>query len=685
MQVQDTYGNLKSPDSQPTVTLSSDKSGSFYDSGYNQDSTIATSSGAATVYYLPGVAGTHTITADATAYGYALGTWTIYVAPGVELYDSSNNLIKTYAPTAASPVKETDGNHGGDYVENAIDASITGDTVKLGGESGSPAIYELDTLLTVDQKITLTSKSGSDDYTTLRPTSDGMNAINVTADGTATNPITISYLTFDRKVVTGGTNLNFDMAVKNDGYDYVTVNGCTFNYVIPDNNSQHEGVVWYRTMNGAITSATISNNTFTHCGPLDLDTGVSGRSVVVYGGTDSANGVLTGLSITGNRFTDCSENVIELKGDNSSYRIVASITDNTFTRGRNCINLSNTASGSSPYGSVTITGNTFTTAYSYAIKVESDNGGVTIKNNTITGTVGTYAVTLEDPKSSAGTHYCQYNDIYDNQSYAIRGNSSANVAFDCQYNWYGSATGPAYTAATGATVGKSNSSGLGDPITDEVTYYPWLYTSKATVVTDNASYQTSTVALPVGWSTLSTPVELIPAGDTIGELIPSGRTIGYWYDAFDADADGYYWELLEDSYELSPCDSVYVKMSAAKTVQLKFDADEFTTPSKALAAGWNMIGLAYLSSSGMEADDAVASVYLTATNMPGYSQVVSSSLNDLRRDMYYTQGASWSVSRAQHGDSDVSKMYASYGYWIYMLNAATLAGHTITPIAPDLD
>ena len=155
-------------------------------------------------------------------------------------------------------------------------------------------------------------------------------------------------------------------------------------------------------------------------------------------------------------------------------------------------------------------------------------------------------------------------------------------------------------------------------------------------------------------------------------------SVGYYYDGG--------WQLLTTAYELAPCDAVYVKLSLAKTVQLKFDADEFTTPSKALAAGWNLASLAYLSSSGMAADDAVASVYLTATNMPGYSQVVSPSLNTLRRDMYYNQESSWSDSRAQHGAaSGNSTMYATYGYWIYMLNAATLAGSTITPIAPDLD
>jgi len=119
-----------------------------------------------------------------------------------------------------------------------------------------------------------------------------------------------------------------------------------------------------------------------------------------------------------------------------------------------------------------------------------------------------------------------------------------------------------------------------------------------------------------------------------------------------------------------------------KYVQFKFDAGAFTAPSKDLAAGWNLISLAYLSSAGKNADDAVASVAKTAANLPGYSQVVSPSMNVIQKDMYNTTGTSWAVA---YGQSDVTdKMYPGLGYWVYMQNAATLAGFEITPIAPDL-
>jgi len=52
--------------------------------------------------------------------------------------------------------------------------------------------------------------------------------------------------------------------------------------------------------------------------------------------------------------------------------------------------------------------------------------------------------------------------------------------------------------------------------------------------------------------------------------------------------------------------------------------------------------------------------------------------------MYGAAGSSWTVSMSDHG-TDTSNMLVGLGYWVYMQNAATLAGIEITPIAPDLD
>jgi hypothetical protein len=63
----------------------------------------------------------------------------------------------------------------------------------------------------------------------------------------------------------------------------------------------------------------------------------------------------------------------------------------------------------------------------------------------------------------------------------------------------------------------------------------------------------------------------------------------------------------------------------------------------------------------------------TPTNLPGYSQVISPSMNS--SDWTYSSGQSYT-------DED---MLVGEGYWIYMQNDCTLVGFTITPIEPSLD
>jgi hypothetical protein len=684
VQVQDTYGNLvDNLTTEPTVSFTSSHAGSgvFYsDNSGTQISSSATSSGAVSIYFKDTAAGTVTLTASADT--YASGEWTITIAPGVSLYDGNDNLIKTFAPTSASPVAESSTVHSGDYIQNAIDAAVTGDTVKLGGTADAPAIYELDTVLSLSAKITLTSATGAA-YTTLKPYSDALDAVKVTVTGTAANPVIIDGLTFTRL----RAGYEFDQGVYNNGFNYVTVRNCAFEYIIPANEADHEygsvvGFYSYSTEGGSgsadITSATISNNTFTNC--CTFTTGAKSAVVNVF--AKSADYTITGVTVSGNTLIDSNGYGLCIKGhpSNASYYVIADVTDNTVINGMSPISIQ----GNTGYGTsgVSVTGNTVTGGYMYGLKVESEQHlNLVIKNNTITGCAGATDYGLGalriDADGGDTANTVQYNAIYDNDAqYSIYISASIG-AQDCRYNYYGDATGPYYSALTGATVAKSNTGGTGKKVSDLVTYYPWLHKPLTDVVADNASYQASTMSLVSGWNTLSTPVKLIAAADSIDELIPAHMTIGYYYDATG-------WHQITTGYTLNACDAVYVKMSIATDVLLKFDASAWTTPSKDLAAGWNLVSLAYLSSSGKHADNAVASVANTAANLPGYSQVVSPSQNATQTDMYGTAGASWAYSSGETYASG-QDMYAGLGYWVYMQNAATLAGFEITPIAPDLD
>jgi len=690
----DDYGNSKAPASAVTVTLgtSSGTGGFFWDDGVTSATTMAscttasvivadpgtsgTGVGDQIVYYKDSTPGTHTLTF--TASGYNTATWTFTVAPAISLYDSSDNLVDTYGPTTtvnaaetavSSPSGVSQSKYGVDYINDAITAAMAGDTVKLGD-----GIYELDTYINLNEAVTLTSVNGASS-TTLRPTTEIDRGIVVGTDGTSTNPIIIDGLTFTRLMLA----TEMDMAVYNDGYDYVTVRNCIFDYVYPDaqaDSDTPEGVVVF-TINSTsdnITSATISDNTFTNCGGAFTTGAKPGVILVINRKSDTYT--ISGVTISGNTLTSCNGYGIDIKGYASATTVRADITDNIITDGVSPISIQGYTTN------VNILRNTITGGYMYGIRLEdSDHNSLVMKNNTITGCAGcmiskSAALRIDADAGEAGTDpVIQYNDIYDNDAeYSIAVHDTALGAQNCRYNYFGDATGPYYLALIGATVGKSNPDGAGVKISDYVTYYPWLHKSRADVVADNASYQTSNMKLVAGWNTMSTPVKLISTADSVDELIPSGMTIGYYYDGG--------WQQITTGYVLDACDAVYVKMSAATYVQFKFDAGAFSTPSKDLDAGWNLISLAYLGAS-KDATDAVASVALTAAGLPGWSQVISPSMNAAQTDIYGATETAWSESAGQ--DSATDTMQPGLGYWCYMQNAATLAGFELTPIVPDLD
>ncbi|MBA7664371.1 hypothetical protein ES703_72432 [subsurface metagenome] len=688
LQVEDDYGNAVTAGAYALadVTLSSTSgSGNFYTSGPALiTGTEALSGGNEEIYYKDTAAGTHTLTASYS--GLDSATWAIEVVPGVSVYDSSNNLINTYAPTTSSPVEEDATHHSGDYIANAITAAITGDTIKLGDGT-----YELDTALTLDEKVTLTSVNGASS-TTLVPYEDNLDAITIGVSGTSTNPVIIDGFTFDRlRGGVGITTVAFDEGVLNNGYDYLTVRNCVFNYIQPTNTLDDWNgaavIIGASAPSSAanITSGTISNNTFNYCGEVNT-AGAKSAAIAVFVKQGSYD--ISGVTVSGNTLNNCNGYGIIFKGL-TGEPVVGDITNNTLTNCFSPIEMCDHCGTAT--SACSITGNTISRGYGYAIKIAgATNYGMAIKNNTITDTAGIYtgtpAIRVDTKPTASGCHYIQYNDIRNTaggSGYAInvRASTVTITDIDCRYNYYGDASGPAYTAVTGATVGKSNPNGTGDAVSDRCFYYPWLHKPLATVVADNVSWQTSVMKLVLGgWNTLSTPVPLIESADTIDELISEDdMEIGYYYDGG--------WTQIATGYVLSPCDAVYVKMkSTASTayVQLKFECETFSTPSKDLAVGWNLISLAALNSAGLAADEAVASVALTAANLPGYSQVISPSLNSTRYDLYYnTDTAGWSHSSGQTVEGGT--MYAGMGYWIYMQNACTLAGFEITPIAPDLD
>jgi hypothetical protein len=629
LEAQDAYGNINTAETTTTLVSVTTGTGTVHTAAGAEGNLWGTSqaltAGADDVFYRPTTAGTHVLTATVVL-GTAMtaGTWTVYVAPAVVLKDAGGTTINSYSPASGT---YTAGLYGGAYIQAAINAASAGDTVELGS-----GIYELSTTVNLNKAITLKAATGTTPI--IRNTADNLGhgtgqavggAILVGIAGSLIHPVVIDGLTFQRLVL--GTDIC--TAICNDGYDYVTVRNCTFNYIQPDANSSFEGVIWFRNSNN-ITSATISNNTFNSCVTSWPDIGGSKSGCIIFSTADPNKNV-DGVVISGNTLTNCGQYGITF-GGHTGKTASASITNNTITNGYSSIDLCDYVT------TANITGNTITGAYNYGIQVEGTNntGIITIKSNSITGTAGTGAAIRSEQTGATTLVVIQYNDLYNNNGSAIL----TAVANDCKYNYYGSTSGPGLLLVSGTTVTS-----------------PWLYVSKATVVTNNASYPAVSKTLAVGWNTLSTPAKLIAAADSIDELVPTGSSIAYYYSGG--------WQLVTTGYVLNPCNAVYIKMTTAQTALLQIDGATTYVPSKDLAAGWNLIGQTNLT--GAETDlQAVASV---AAN---YGQLVSPSLN----------AVAWINTSST---ASTGSLVLGEGYWIFMKTAATIGGFTICPIAPDLD
>jgi len=530
------------------------------------------------------------------------------------------------------------------YSDSSWSSLTSGTTYNLRGVGGSGAsdVFAVGACDTI-----LHSADGSSWSSQTTPTAAVDRAINITAIGSTTYGVTIDGITFDRL----RSNTVFNYGIYNSYADYLTVQNCVFNYIY------NRGIMLTAT-NATFTSGTITNNTFSNGG----GSSPAGTDAAIDITASTNNYDISGITISGNTITDQKGKGIYLDGYDSDDEVSSvSITSNTIT--------SATSYGIQGYDAyidtITLTSNTITGCYEDGIYVKGT--AYTIKKNVVTGNLGDGI----DVGTTSASHLINYNDIYDNTGYGVNVRSGVTTV-DTRYNWWGSATGPTYTAATGASVDISNPEGTGENITDRVTYYEWLYQPVADVIADNAAYYTRAVNLSVGWNTLSTPIILDASGDTVDEVVdPAKITIAYWYDTSDVDADGTYWEQVTTGYELAPCDAIYIKMNATDSVILKYNATDISMPTKDLYAGWNLIGLANLETKHV--DDAVQSVANTPTNLPGYSQVVSPSMNS----------SDWTFSYGQsYTDED---MLVGEGYWIYMQNDCTLVGFTITPLQPSLD
>ena len=121
---------------------------------------------------------------------------------------------------------------------------------------------------------------------------------------------------------------------------------------------------------------------------------------------------------------------------------------------------------------------------------------------------------------------------------------------------------------------------------------------------------------------------------------------------------------------LLPTDAVLVRASdtvGSVGATLIFSPERTNPPQRPLTAGWNLFGLAVPpASTTMDAAEALISVKETAGGLPGYSIVVSPSIND---DPF--------ILTRPLAAQDLTTFR---GYWVFMENDDTLAGFSTTPV-----
>jgi len=182
------------------------------------------------------------------------------------------------------------------------------------------------------------------------------------------------------------------------------------------------------------------------------------------------------------------------------------------------------------------------------------------------------------------------------------------------------------------------------------------------------------IDLALDWNTFSVPLSIDPANNTLGDLATlGGLNINQaWYLYNDGVTTA--WLQAPGTYEMHPCDAVYLEMNAAGTVPIyPHPGPEIIVSSKYLYAGWNLAGSAFLNVTGeLPVDEALITIYYAPGDlMPwGYTQVLSPGYNQ----------PDWTYTRQPFDNGETPpNMLVGKGYLVTMENSDEYQGQTQTP------
>lgn len=223
--------------------------------------------------------------------------------------------------------------------------------------------------------------------------------------------------------------------------------------------------------------------------------------------------------------------------------------------------------------------------------------------------------------------------------------------------------------------------------------------------------------LAEGWNTLSTPVLLDNerGRDEIDQVLKGcvdkveiafvySEADSCWYQICGDSSTGYYInkDLLDGKsstdpeFRLKPLEAIYVKMSEPGEAVFYPANYASAPPERELAAGWNLIGPAFINTEIIPALKGcwfmpVSDVMSSLSRTGEYSQVVSPNLGRQRSWVYVPGSDECSGDWWWGGPGEPywwfepynccePPMEAGMGYWVYVTEPGTLAGFSSTPV-----
>jgi len=386
---------------------------------------------------------------------------------------------------------------GYETIQAAIDAADAGATITV-----APGTYT--ETLTIDEDVTLES-TGTAAETIIENTSANM--LDVTATGVTIDGFTING--------DGSTTSQRGLYVRKSG---VTIQNNIFTNILNDNICVFGEI-------DAITSGTISNNTFTGAGATFEDYR-AGIAVETYASN------ISGITITGNTLTGYGSANTSSAGsgaikvaetDGAGVTSSITITSNTMTNSFRGLTLY-VSNGKALVG-IDVDSNTITNNYSGVVLESGASVTATfdLSSNTITGNV-LYGVDIQTDTALSGDQDIKYNTISGNGGGIYIDTVDATVV--ATHNYWGSDSGPEIATLNPSGAGDSITAHASADIGTDITYAPWLFLTTAAnsgdtvanIIANEVPAYANSVALSTGWNTFSVPIGLDGQYNTWAEL-----------------------------------------------------------------------------------------------------------------------------------------------------------------------